>query len=79
MNSITDEERQKFNKLIAEWVTAGQLHITPRLDCYGQPKQEELDLCFEFPAGGERIGNDGSGSFTWNDIFQIAKSQGLIS
>lgn len=78
MNGITQEQLQKFNKLVADWMAAGQLYIVPRSDYYGEPKQEELDLCFEFPAGAEGIGNDGSGSFTWNDMFNMAKSQGLI-
>jgi hypothetical protein len=78
MNKATQEELDKFNKLVVQWFSDGKLYISPRMDYHGEPKQENFDVILEFAAGGERIGNDGSGSFSWGDLLQMSKEQGLV-
>ncbi len=69
---------EKFTALVAKWLIEGKLWFDKRPGVVGEPEIDELDIVLNFPAGGERIGNDGSGSFTWREVMGMAEEQGLL-
>jgi len=74
-----DSERsRKFSLFIINMLQEGRLWFSVRPGVYGEPEVDELDTVIEFPGGTERIGNDGSGSFSWRDIERLAEEQGLL-
>jgi hypothetical protein len=76
------EAKDKTNALFAAWVMKaigdGRIWFSTRPGVWGEPEIDELDVVVEFAGGPERIGNDGSGSFSWRDLQKLAEQQGLL-
>lgn len=80
------EEKEKIdnerNALFTVWVVKmfneGRLWFSNRPGAVGEPDVDELDVVVEFAGGPERIGNDGSGSFSWRELQKMAEEQGLL-
>ena len=60
-----DEARgKKFSAWVIQAITEGRIWFSTRPNTFGEPDVDELDVVVEFAGGPERIGNDGSGSFS---------------
>lgn len=77
------EHKDNLNHAFTVWVikmlNEGRISFHTRPGVWGEPDIDELDIIVEFPAGGEVIGNDGSGTFSWRDLQKMAEKQGLLN
>lgn len=73
-----DERNKKFGAFVIEMIQSGRMWFSQRPGVYGEPEIDEVDVVVEFAGGPERIGNDGSGSFSWRELQGMAEEQGLL-
>ncbi len=74
-----DEARnKKFSAWIVKMIGEGRIWFSVRPNVVGEKEADELDVVVEFAGGPERIGNDGSGSYSWRELESIAEAQGLL-
>lgn len=77
--SKADNERNAlFTAWVVKMLNEGRLWFSNRPGVIGEPDIDELDVVVEFAGGPERIGNDGSGSFSWRELQKMAEEQGLL-
>ena len=77
-DKINNERNEKFTLLVVKMFNEGKLWFSNRTGVFGEPDIDELDVIVEFSGGPERIGNDGSGSFSWRELQGMAEEQGLL-
>jgi len=77
-NKADNERNALFTVWVVKMLNEGRLCFSNRPGVVGEPDVDELDVVVEFAGGPERIGNDGSGSFSWRELQKMAEEQGLL-
>lgn len=77
-NKADTERNALFAAWVAKMLNEGRIWFSNRPQHFDEPLTDELDVIVEFAGGPERIGNDGSGSFSWRDLQKMAEEQGLL-
>jgi len=77
-NKADNERNALFTAWVVKMFNEGRLWFDNRPGVIGEPDIDELDVIVEFAGGPERIGNDGSGSFSWRELQKMAEEQGLL-